>query len=907
MQRFRSILGVVVAVFCATPGVAQRQMEALGRGLVAVNRGSGQVYLSWRLLGTDPDELAFNVYRAAASPGEPTNVGSPVRLNATPLTQTTDFTDTTADTSLFLSYQVRPVLNGAELPASAPFVLAANAPVRQYLSIPLTPPPGGTTPDGVAYTYNANDCSTGDLDGDGEYELVLKWDPSNSKDNSQSGHTGNVYLDGYKMDGTRLWRIDLGRNIRAGAHYTPFIVYDLDGDGRAEIACKTADGTVDGAGTTLGDGAADFRNASGYVLTGPEYLTIFDGRTGAALATTNYLPPRNLDPGSPDVSAWGDNYGNRVDRFLAAVAYLDGSRPSLVMCRGYYTRTVLVAWNWREGRLTREWTFDSDDGTPGNTAYRGQGNHNLSVADVEDDGRDEIVYGSCTIDDDGRGLYSTAIGHGDALHVTDLDPERPGLEVWQCHEDVATNGGIGLSFRDARTGVTLWTVPNNTDTGRALAMDIDPRYAGAECWGAAGRLYSAQGVEIASRRPSAMNFAVWWDADPLREILDGTTISKWNWNTGTLTPLLQAAGCASNNSTKATPGLSADLLGDWREEVVWRTTDNRELRIYTTVIPATTRMPTLMHDSQYRVAIAWQNVAYNQPPHPSFFVGDGMKKPPVPLIRPAGAAPMLPQLANISVLTRTGTGASTLIAGFSVTGTGSRTMLIRGVGPTLATFKVPDPLADPTLTLFTGSTALAVSNDWSSEPVADDIASTADALGAFPLPRSGRDAVLLPTLSPGTYTAHVGATDAGAGMALVEIYAAGGSPLAHLSNASVRARAGGSAGGPLIVGFVIAGSGTRPVLIRAIGPHLAEFGVSDVVADPQLTLFRGDAVAAANDDWGANSGATPAAFATLGAFPLPAGSKDAALLLNLPPGLYSAHAAGASEGVVMLEVYTTAD
>jgi rhamnogalacturonan endolyase len=402
-------------------------MENLGRGVVAIPQAPGKIYVGWRLLGTDPDDLAFNLYRT-------TGRSVPVRLNPAPLLATTDFVDTTAPTSLAgapppLSYFVRPILAGVEQPASAPFTLASATlavSALPYFSVPLAPPPNGTTPDNLGYTYSANDCSAADLDGDGEYELIVKWDPSNSKDNSLSGYTGHVLLDAYKLDGTRLWRIDLGRNIRAGAHYTQFMVYDLDGDGRAELACKTADATVDGRGTVLGNPATDFRNRDGYILTGPEYLTVFDGLTGAALATTNYLPARNADPTSANVSAWGDNYGNRVDRFLAAVAYLDGTRPSLVMCRGYYTRAVLVAWDWRDGRLTRRWTFDSDDGTPGNSTFRGQGAHSLTIGDVDADGRDEIIYGAAAIDDNGKALYNTRLGHGDALHLSDMDPDRPG-------------------------------------------------------------------------------------------------------------------------------------------------------------------------------------------------------------------------------------------------------------------------------------------------------------------------------------------------------------------------------------------------------------------------------------------------------------------------------------------------
>src|SRR5690606_14727367 len=262
---------------------------------------------------------------------------------------------------------------------------------QNHLDVPLEVPEGGVTPDGVAYEYRASDASVGDLDGDGRLEIVLLWHPTNAKDNSQSGHTGNVYVDAYTLDGEQLWRIVLGRNIRAGAHYTQLMVFDLDSDGRAEVAVKTADGTVDGVGTVIGDPEADWRNEAGYVLDGPELLTVFDGLTGAAIDTVDYVPPRGV------VDDWGDGYGNRVDRFLAAVAYLDGEHPSVVFTRGYYTRAVLAAWDFDGERLALRWVFDSDE--PGNEAAAGQGNHNLSVADVDGDHRDEIVFGSATIDD----------------------------------------------------------------------------------------------------------------------------------------------------------------------------------------------------------------------------------------------------------------------------------------------------------------------------------------------------------------------------------------------------------------------------------------------------------------------------------------------------------------------------
>lgn len=641
---------ICVSVFIYGPSrpptatsLPRRQMENLGRGVVAVQPTAGKIFVGWRMLGTDPESIAFNVYRT--SPGR-----KPVKLNSAPLTGATSFQDEQADLTKPNSYFVRAVLNGHEQTASAPFLLPANPPVRQYLSIPLQTPAG----------YTPNDASVGDLDGDGEYEIVVH-QAGRGRDNSQAGLTTEPILEAYKLDGTFLWRINLGKNIREGAHYTQFIVYDLDGDGKAEVACKTADGTIDGKGKVIGDAKADYRvpegtsittknragaeqthNISGYVLSGPEYLTIFDGQTGGALATTNFIPPRHptsLKPTPEELSAiWGDGYGNRVDRFLACVAYLDGVRPSLVMARGYYTRSVLTAWNWRDGKLSKLWTFDSDDGPEGNRKYRGQGNHNLSVADVDADGRDEIIYGAAAIDDNGEGLYSTGLGHGDALHVSDLDPDRPGLEVFDIQERF---DDAGASFRDARTGEILWKKPSvkagadGEGPGRGLALDIDPRYRGFESWvrgaGVTG-LWNTKGEKISDVTPNSCNFGVWWDGDLLSELLDRNTISKWDWNNHKDAVLLSADGCMSNNGTKATPALSADILGDWREEVIWRTTDNKELRIYTTVIPTKYRFYTLMHDPQYRLSIAWQNVAYNQPPHTGFYLGEGMTGVPRPNI-----------------------------------------------------------------------------------------------------------------------------------------------------------------------------------------------------------------------------------------------------------------------------------
>ena len=596
------VLALVLPVCASADGAAPPpHPDPLERGVVAIKSGDG-VFLSWRQLATDPAGLAFNLYRDGK------------RLNDKPLAAT-NFLDAHAPANA--TYSVRNVHDGVERGDEA---RAAATWQQPFLRIPLQQPADGVTPDGQRYSYVINDGSAADLDGDGQYEFLVKWQPTNAHDNSQRGYTGNTYIDAYKLDGTRLWRIDLGRNIRAGAHYTTYLAYDFDGDNRAEVMMKTADGTVDGQGKVIGKPDADYRNKDGYVLDGPEFLTVFDGRSGAALATANYIPARG------EVASWGDRYGNRVDRFLGGVAYLDGSLPSAVFSRGYYTRAVIAAWDWRGGKLTSRWVFDSDK-TPGGAAAAGQGSHWFSVADVDGDGKDDIIYGAATIASNGTLLYSTGLCHGGALHVGDLDPSRRGLEVFMTHEEPGCYKGKGIEMHDATTGKVLWSVDGDGhDVGRGTCMDIDPGSPGEECWASVGGLYSATGQQIARERPRSINFDVWWDGDLLRESLDRDRIDKWNPGTRRLEPLLNAGsyGATSINGTKATPVLSADLFGDWREEVVWASRDNDALLVFSTTIPTRYRLPTLMQDSQYRVQVAAQNAGYNQPPHPSFYLGEGM-------------------------------------------------------------------------------------------------------------------------------------------------------------------------------------------------------------------------------------------------------------------------------------------
>ncbi|MFC1641489.1 rhamnogalacturonan lyase [Myxococcota bacterium] len=582
------------------------QMEDLCRGLVAVHSGNNN-FLSWRLMGYEPFDTGFNVYRDGS------------KVNDAPITDSTNYVDSGAAASA--TYTVRAIIDGQEQGDSSE-TRTGEAPTptwtQDYLAISLEAP---------ANSYTAGDAIPGDLDGDGQYELVLKWDPADQQDNANPGVTSNVYLDGLELDGTRLWRIDLGRNIRAGAHYTQPVVYDLDGDGKSEVVVKTAPGTQDATGKNLSlgpaandDDSADYRGAKGTILTGPEYLTVFSGDKGTELATVNFEVARGR------VDDWGDNYGNRSDRFLSSAAIVSDTgtgqdtsgRPVALMGRGYYERATVTAWAWRDGELTRVWTADSDQGT----AHAGQGAHSMAVANVDDDLGHEIIFGSSTIDSNGTRKCSTGFGHGDALHVGDLVPSRAGLEVFMPHEDAAQPS---WDVHDANTCTVIAKGDvTGKDTGRGAADDITPKNSGGEVWVNNAGLFSAADKSDVGSQPGSCNFLIWWDGDESRELLDGNEVTQYDGEGSGFT----ATGCSSINGTKSTPNLSADLLGDWREEVVFLC--GGSLRIYTTTQPTTRRIYTLMHDPQYRMQVSSEQTAYNQPPHPSFHIGDGMKDPPRP-------------------------------------------------------------------------------------------------------------------------------------------------------------------------------------------------------------------------------------------------------------------------------------
>jgi hypothetical protein len=701
------------------------------------------MFLSWRLLGSEVTGLGdagvmgatFAVYRD----------GQQIAIVA----DSTNYLD--PDGLPSSHYYVAAIVGGAEVDVSESVAPWSD----NYYDLPLQRPADGVTPAGEPYTYSANDMSVGDVDGDGQYEFVIKWDPSNSKDVSQKGYTGPVYIDTYELDGTLRWRLDLGVNIRAGAHYTQFLVYDFDGDGRSEMMLKTAPGTkiitydANGeiaserfitmpeqdreAGISHSDdyrfsaedyynyivdvfqgwhehpevvsgrwpatleeafgiepqydyplsradaealtdyfmdvyapsrsSRNDLRTFEGFIITGPEYLTVFDGASGEELQTIYYKPDRH-----DDGLMWGDyalsriEPGNRVDRFLATVAYLDGTHPSAVFARSVYTRTTLVAYDWDGSGLSERWFVDSGwvpmtnpfnypvhnrDGTdPEFATITTQGGHSLSTSDVDGDGKQEIIYGSATIDDDGSLLYSSfavlppgsgnpgaleRLGHGDALHVTDIDPHRPGVEIYMVHE-AGTFAPYGHAMRDAATGEVLFGTYIGRDTGRGMVGDIYTDIPGLEAWGSTGvGLWTAYGERLGNSIPGT-NQSIRWAADMTTQVVNGsgdqtTTIDDWLRGR-----LLTATDTRTNNGTKGNPSLVADVFGDWREEMLVRTVDSSAVRIYLSTELTDRKLYTLMHDSQYRAEVARQQTVYNQPSYTSFYLASDVDwaKVPVP-------------------------------------------------------------------------------------------------------------------------------------------------------------------------------------------------------------------------------------------------------------------------------------
>ena len=599
------------ALAVGTASAAAPQAEYLDRGVVAVGTTEG-VFVSWRSLVTDAADTSFDIYRNGT------------KINDQPISTKTNYLDAAGQAGA--TYEVR--ATNTTVAATG----QAQAWAEPYMKVHLDRPEGGKV-DGHSYTFSPDDISVGDVDGDGVYELFVKWVPSDAKDSASGGFTGPTIIDCYKLDGTRLWRVDLGHNIRSGNHYTQFMVYDFDGDGSAEMICKTAPGTKDGKGNWVlmeGDKETDDYRlydvgdrkaaARGHVFGGAEYLTCFSGKTGEALSTIAYKPGYDY----VSESTWGDNYANRSDRYLAGVAYLDGLHPSAIMCRGYYRCAFVWAVDFKDGKLQEVWFHESKEKNKG---LWGEGAHSLTIGDVDFDGKDEIVYGAASLDHDGTLLYRTnkfnvGEGHGDALHLARMIPDREGYQVFMPHESKDAGYAFDTEMRDARTGEIIFMKPQSgKDIGRGLAANVSPDYPGYEYWAASDANVYSQGQAISTNRPS-INFRIYWDGDLLDECLDGTSITKPTPDFSKINELAQFSvysNAAACNGTKNTPNLQADLFGDWREEVILHDgATQSDLLIFTTTIPTVYKIPTLMQDHHYRMAIAWQNTAYNQPPHPSF-------------------------------------------------------------------------------------------------------------------------------------------------------------------------------------------------------------------------------------------------------------------------------------------------
>ncbi len=646
-------------------GTPASQMEKLNRGLVVLPEmnGKGNV-LTWRLMGTEGlgavQQVKFDIYRNGA------RIASDLTLN--------NYTDAGGKTSD--SYYIKVKKDGNEVETSE----TVTPWTRIYKVLQLDRPGKDAA---TSATYTPNDMSAADLDGDGNYELIVKWDPNNSKDNSQDGITGNVLIDAYKLDGTKLWRIDLGRNIRAGAHYTQFMVYDFDGDGKAEMMCKTAPNSKDALGEFVNQATDDenikkasntksWLNSSGRVDGGHEYLTVFDGVTGKAINTIAYNPNRNAKSELSEADGtfnWAigktDNHGyNRGDRYLAGVAYLDGpdGNASGIFCRGYYSYAYIWAVDFDGSKLIPRWLHRSDadnkysvvtydangNGTTqnytpgaatsgsGSRTMFGNGNHNMSVGDVDGDGRDEIIWGSAALKSDGTLLYATGFHHGDAIHLGKMIPDSENMQVFQVHEE---KGTYAWDLHDAATGeVLLKNGPAGIDNGRGMAADVLANNRGYEFWSGADNNVRAcvGGATLGTKRP-AINFRIYWDGDLQDEMFDGHLNSKTGLCAAAIEKLVSASSNVtllslstedygsgqSCNWTKATPCLQADIIGDWREELIlWDLNDPSKINIYSSNVPTTYAIPTLMHDHTYRMGIAWQNTAYNQPPHIGFYLPD---------------------------------------------------------------------------------------------------------------------------------------------------------------------------------------------------------------------------------------------------------------------------------------------
>ena len=641
------LLVLLAVVLCDNVSAKLPVKEKLNRAPVAVKTSQG-ILVSWRYLNADGD-ATFSLYRN----------GTLVKSGIAGVTNYLDADGNPGDT-----YKVESSMGGEAV---------CTAWDNMFTKITIPRPAARMSKDGsLKGEYRPDDISVGDVDGDGDYELVVKWLPNNQRDPGEDGAASATYIDCYEMDGTQKWRIDVGDGVRSGHHTTQFLVYDFDGDGKAEVIFKTAPDSKDGLGnyvTQAGNAAIKAIepstvtvNSEGRVTQGAEFLTVFNGETGAAMHTIFYTPSRSMSdfPYSDTSysSSWGDDSYNYGERYNAAVAYLDGvnNLPSAILQRGYMTACYIWAVDWNGTALKTRWLHKGSSkwqwcvvdaaGTElanevtnpvtsqGKSSF-GQGVHGISIGDVNGDGYDDICIGAATIGHDGRLLCATGFGHGDAMHLTDLCPDRPGLEVMMPHEQ----SPFGWDVHDATTGEVLFDATGEKDNDSGLACDFVPGKYGSEFWSSADDVMRScvDGSTVHNGKPDT-NFRIYWTGDPFDQSFDGQydatngcapRVCSWSTESNAIVTFQEFAEYdkpQTCNTTKATPCLQADLLGDWREEIIMTNYEadwsdpNCELLIFSTPEPTAYRVPCLMEDHMYRLGVAWQNSSYNQPPHLGYYL-----------------------------------------------------------------------------------------------------------------------------------------------------------------------------------------------------------------------------------------------------------------------------------------------